>query len=120
MQIEIPVFDDTANIVDYIPMSLEFPYCVKTSNFLYKQYKMIDEQTCYEVTVYRNGAVQLYKVDHDKANEVVKETSKLLGFRFWRFGMAKNEFKPCTLDEILKEITGSYLFFNELFSKYMI
>lgn len=120
MQIEIPNFDDTANIVDYIPMSLEFPYAVKTSNWLYDQYKMIDVTTCYEITKYRNGQIQLYKVEHDKAYEIVTEQSKLLGFRFWRFGFQKAEFEACDLDEVIKAVTGSFLFFNDLFTKYMI
>ncbi|MEA5426818.1 hypothetical protein [Arcicella lustrica] len=120
MQIEMPIFDECANIVDYIPMSVEFPHCIKKSNFLYTQYKMIDESTCYEITLFRNGQIQLYKVDHDKANETVTETSKLLGFRFWRFGFQKHEFQACELKEVIENITGSWMFFNDLFAKYMI
>ncbi len=101
-------------------MPLELPHCIKTSNFLYTQYKMIDESTCYEITLFRNGQIQLYKVDHDKANEPVQELSKLLGFRFWRFEFQKPQFEVCELKEVQKNVTGSFLFFNDLFAKYMI
>lgn len=102
-QIEIPIFDTTGDVVDYIPIEVQFPICVKFSNFLYKQYKLMDEKACYEFTKFRDGQCQLYRVEHTKANESVEETTKLLGFRHWRFGFQKIEFDQCELKEMLED-----------------
>lgn len=120
MQIEIPIFDDTGNIVDYNPMSIEFPYCVKKSNFFFQQFKMIDEEYCYEITLFNDGPVQLHKVRHDEANESVNQYSYLLGLRFWRFGFQKQDYQPCQLSEFIKVFNDSFLFFEPLLDKYVI
>ncbi|MDR6564928.1 MULTISPECIES: hypothetical protein [unclassified Arcicella] len=116
-EIEIPVFDNVGNLIDFEPIEVQFPICVVSSNWLYKQYKVMTENSCYEVTKFRdNRNYQLCKVDHEKANEPFKvdELSKLLGFRHWRFGMGKPEMIPCKLSELNEDTKEMGLAFFSL------
>lgn len=120
MLIEIPQFDCTGNVVEYINTSVDLPCCVKKSNWLYDQYRMIDEKACFEITKFNNGSIQLHKIEHTKANEPVTEQSKLIGFRFWRFGFQNKEFTPCPLAEMLAINEVSSSIFLEISTKYFV
>lgn len=99
MLMKIPIYHD-GNVMDWQPLCLDLPTCVKRENNVSTVYKCFTEVNYFEVSVLKDDTFRLVNHLHTKHKDFVGNH----GVIYERVGMLRNDFEPCEIEELIEII----------------